>query len=656
MEYRREIDGLRAIAVLPVMLFHAGFETFSGGFVGVDVFFVISGYLITSIIAAELEKGTFSIANFYERRARRILPVLLLVQLTCLPFAWLWLLPSDMKDFSQSLVAVATFASNVLFWHKSGYFDAAAEFRPLLHTWSLALEEQFYVLFPLVLVAFRSVGRRATLAAMGLLCAISLGLAQRGAYTDPTASFYLLPTRGWELLLGALAAFCSQAVHRGQLSKASCEAGGWTGLALIVFAMFSYGKTTPYPGLYALAPTVGAVLIILLATEKTTLAKFMGNKVLVGLGLMSYSAYLWHQPVFAFARHRSLTEPDQSTFIALMCLTFVLAFLSWRFIETPARNRQTFSRQALITTGLVLTLVLVAFGLMGHRTSGYPSRFPDVVAGIENPPDNNPSICKKSGDQKFCILGHASATATMAMLGDSHSYKLGEELSKQLGTLKKSMHLYDGSWCAPLMDFGTSHPSKRPECRQYMEDAFKQVIENKDIATVILVAEWSNYTTGQRWGDDGVAFYTDSFSKETSHPENIATVERAFNRTISALQAANKTIVIVKSTPEYSAMVPKYLAKNYLYNGELNMGQYTVNASTYAQRNMAIERIFQKLNHPDIQFTDTFSIFCPTSVCEVANERGAFYSDSNHLSLLGSARLVPFIIRSAEATSATSGR
>lgn len=189
-----------------------------------------------------------------------------------------------------------------------------------------------------------------------------------------------------------------------------------------------------------------------------------------------------------------------------------------------------------------------------------------------------------------------------------------------------------------------------------MEDAFKQVIENKDIATVILVAEWSNYTTGQRWGDDGVAFYTDSFSKETSHPENIATVERAFNRTISALQAANKTIVIVKSTPEYSAMVPKYLAKNYLYNGELNMGQYTVNASTYAQRNMAIERIFQKLNHPDIQFTDTFSIFCPTSVCEVANERGAFYSDSNHLSLLGSARLVPFIIRSAEATSATSGR
>ena len=182
MDYRREIDGLRAIAVVPVILFHAGFETFSGGFVGVDVFFVISGYLITSIILAELEQGKFSIVNFYERRARRILPALFLVMLVCIPFAWLWLLPSDMKDFSQSLVAVAVFASNILFWRESGYFDTAAELKPLLHTWSLAVEEQYYVLFPLFLMLFWRLGKRWILGTLGLVFVASLAVAQWAAY------------------------------------------------------------------------------------------------------------------------------------------------------------------------------------------------------------------------------------------------------------------------------------------------------------------------------------------------------------------------------------------------------------------------------------------------------------------------------------------
>ena len=193
MQYRREIDGLRAIAVLPVILFHAGFETFGGGFVGVDVFFVISGYLITTIILGELEQGKFSIVNFYERRARRILPALFLVMLVCIPFAWLWLLPSDMKDFAQSLVAVSVFASNILFWRESGYFDTAAELKPLLHTWSLAVEEQFYVLFPLLLMLFWKLGKRWILVTLGLAFIASLALAQWAAYAKPAAAFYLLP-------------------------------------------------------------------------------------------------------------------------------------------------------------------------------------------------------------------------------------------------------------------------------------------------------------------------------------------------------------------------------------------------------------------------------------------------------------------------------
>ena len=260
MEYRREIDGLRVLAVLPVILYHAGFETLSGGFVGVDVFFVISGYLITTIILAELEQGKFSIVNFYERRARRILPALFLVMLVCIPAAWFWLLPSDMKNFSQSLVSVSFFVSNILFWHQSGYFDASAELKPLLHTWSLAVEEQYYVICPLFLMLFWRLGKRWILVALGLVFVASLALAQWAAYAKPAAAFFLLPTRVWELLIGAFAAFYLSKANRKEFGKAAGEFGGWLGVALILYAVFAFSKATPFPGFYALVPALGTVL------------------------------------------------------------------------------------------------------------------------------------------------------------------------------------------------------------------------------------------------------------------------------------------------------------------------------------------------------------------------------------------------------------
>jgi peptidoglycan/LPS O-acetylase OafA/YrhL len=245
MDYRREVDGLRAFAVLPVMLFHAGFQGFSGGFVGVDVFFVISGYLITSIIIAELDRGTFSIANFYERRARRILPALFLVMICCIPAAWIYLLPIDMKDFVQSVMAVSLFSSNILFWSESGYFDTASELKPLLHTWSLAVEEQFYVIFPLLLMLLWRSGRKRVLMALGVLLAISLAVAQWAATAQPSAAFFLLPMRGWELLVGALAAFHLSRRDRPLLPIWVREAGGWLGLGLIGWSILVFDQTTP---------------------------------------------------------------------------------------------------------------------------------------------------------------------------------------------------------------------------------------------------------------------------------------------------------------------------------------------------------------------------------------------------------------------------
>ncbi|OYT85590.1 MAG: acyltransferase [Burkholderiales bacterium PBB6] len=371
MDHRREIDGLRALAVIPVILFHAGFEAFSGGFVGVDIFFVISGYLITTIILAELERGSFSIVNFYERRARRIMPALFLVMVVCIPFAWFWLLPSDLRDFSRSLAVVSLFASNILFWSESGYFDSATELKPLLHTWSLAVEEQYYVLFPLFLMLCWRLGKRWILIALVFVFVVSLAGAQWGAYAKPAAAFYLLPTRIWELLIGAFAAFYLSQANRKDVGRGVSELAGWLGVSLIFYAIFAYSKITPFPGFYALVPTLGALLIIVFASQQTTVGRIMGNKAFVGIGLISYSAYLWHQPIFAFTRHKSVSEPSALLFLGLSLLTIGLAYLSWRFVEAPFRRKGAFSRRYIFGLVLLGTGFFLLVGLVGYKQNGF---------------------------------------------------------------------------------------------------------------------------------------------------------------------------------------------------------------------------------------------------------------------------------------------
>ena len=243
MKYRSEIDGLRALAVLPVIFFHAGFEFFSGGFIGVDVFLVISGYLITTIIITEMSEDKFSILNFYERRARRILPALFFVMFLSLPFAWFWLTPNDLKDFGQSLIATSTFSSNILFWLESGYFDTAAELKPLLHTWSLAVEEQYYILFPLFLLVTWHLGLKWIIAILTIVFIISLGLANWGAYNKPNAAFYLLPTRGWELLIGV---FLALYINKKSYLKSNLlnQLFSLLGFGMIAYAIIIFDEST----------------------------------------------------------------------------------------------------------------------------------------------------------------------------------------------------------------------------------------------------------------------------------------------------------------------------------------------------------------------------------------------------------------------------
>lgn len=379
IEYRPEVDGLRAIAVLAVIFFHGEIPGFTGGFVGVDVFFVISGYLITSIILKEREKtGGFSLVGFYERRARRILPALFCVLLASIPFALLLLPPAELKDFAESLISTTFFTSNILFFMEAGYFSGPAQLKPLLHTWSLALEEQFYLLFPLLMM----LGWRARQAYyVGILIVLGLGsllLAHWGASAKPIATFYLLPTRGWELLVGVFVAYALRGPQPwpGTMTPHQSNAITALGLGAICVSIFWFDKETPFPSLYGLLPTLGTAVILLFAKPGQLVASLLSARPMIFMGLISYSLYLWHQPAFAFARLWTGQRLGPVEHVAVFGLVFGLSYLSWRFVELPFRSKRGFSRQRIFTLSGAVAMLVSFVGVIVLLTNGLSMRYP----------------------------------------------------------------------------------------------------------------------------------------------------------------------------------------------------------------------------------------------------------------------------------------
>lgn len=408
MHYRSEVDGLRAIAVIPVILFHMDFEPFAGGFVGVDVFFVISGFLITSLILSDMDKQRFNLLSFYERRARRILPALLCVMLLCIPLAWVTMVPFQLHDFSQSLITTIAFASNILFFIESGYFEPEAELKPLLHTWSLAVEEQYYIVFPVIVLFLAWLGRffnsfslspkisktkirsEVTLSTnfIFLACCImalsSFAWSQWNVNVDQNAAFFLLPSRGWEILAGALAAVYlnKYSPRKTVLSLQSKQLLSSLGILCIVAPIFLYDDTTSFPAMNALLPVAGVVLVLLYASPGTLVHIILSQKFLVGIGLVSYSAYLWHQPLIAFARLHFGMDLSVNLRFTLLAITGLLSILSWRFIETPARQRTKVKLGTLMAMFAAPIIIIGIFAFLGLRTNGFYS-----VKLAEIPPD-----------------------------------------------------------------------------------------------------------------------------------------------------------------------------------------------------------------------------------------------------------------------------
>ena len=608
MEYRREIDGLRALAVLPVILFHAGFDEFSGGFVGVDVFFVISGYLITKIILSDLERGAFSLVDFYERRARRILPALFFMMLVCLPFAWLWLLPSDMKDFSQSLAAVAVFGSNVLFWRESGYFSTAAEFKPLLHTWSLAVEEQYYLIFPILLMVFWGLGKRRLVIVLGFLFVASLAIAQWASYSMPAAAFYLLPFRGWELLIGGFAAFYLGRVDREEFGKRSQELGGWLGVSLIFFAIVFFDKATPFPGFYALVPTLGTVLVILFATKQTTVGRFIGNKAFVGIGLISYSAYLWHQPLFAFARHAGHSKSGDIVFGLLSIAAIGFAYLSWRFVESPFRSRSVIGRWKVFALALSFSLFFVIAGYSGHTKNGFEGRFSRILHGdvghVEffKYMDANFVDCesKPITEQALWWDGFIRCKQSMkgvpevVLVGDSHAEHLFLGLAESIPEKNVAFYIQAG---LPYMG--------NPE----FDTIFSEVLRNTNVRHIFLTVHYFGRVDAQ-----GNGLYD------------------GFSTTIKALRGAGKSVTLVGDIPVF-----EYDPSACVYSRKKMETSCAIGVEDARRQRARYDASLSKLaTEYGLRYVRLDESLCSDGECAMFKGDSILYRDSNHLNIAGS--------------------
>jgi len=652
MQYRREIDGIRALAVLPVILFHTGWHRFDGGFVGVDIFFVISGYLITSIIVAEHEKQRFSIVGFYERRARRIMPALFAVIFLCLPFAWVWLLPSEMKDFSQSLIAVPGFVSNVLFYLSSGYFETETAAKPLLHTWSLAVEEQYYLLFPLALALIWRYGRKVSAGAIAVAGALSLLAAQWGVKGHPSMTFYLPHTRAWELLLGSLTAIYLLRNDNPRTPKTQVihEGLAFFGISLIIWSIAKFDANTPSPSLYTLLPTVGTALLILFADKNTFAGRALGAAILVRIGLISYSAYLWHQPLFAFARQRSVDAPSKPLLGLLALASLGLAYVTWKFVELPFRQKERFDRkQIFVLTGSCSALI-VAVGVCGLLSNGFSERQP-FVAKIEATKKVEDSRCHMSlrrtpeqiskGD--LCVLGAKGTTPTFAIIGDSHAGALFEGVDKS--SSRYSFYAVSGGWCAPLMNGFDSGGSG---CMEMTRETFKQLASNPAVRDVFLVAEWALYTKGFR-ETATPALYSDNDGKAQSLADNPKVFARSLKSSIDSLRHAGKNVTIIGPVPEFDQPVINTISKHILVHGTGNNGADLlafapkVRISDYRARNAEVFDVFKDLH--EVDFIDTERLYCQASSCSSVSPAGVIlFSDTNHVTEDGSRAIADKIL------------
>jgi len=632
--YRAEIDGLRAIAVASVVLFHAKLAL-PGGFVGVDVFFVISGYLITSIIVRELGRDSFSLVAFYERRVRRIVPALLVVIGACVVLGAWRMTPVDYVSLGRSAMAAIGFHSNFWFAENAGYFMPAAETLPLLHTWSLGVEEQFYVVAPLLLMLGARAGRWWLRCTFWALLALGVGLAVWGTYHNAETAFYLPHTRAFELLIGV---GLGLGVAPEVRSFGARQCLTLIGLALIVAAALLCNEDTPFFAM--LVPCVGAALIIHCADGVgglTVVGRLLAIGPMVATGKISYSLYLWHWPLFAFAEYEWPGQVSLPARLALIAASVALAALTYRWIEQPARqSRYVLTQGRVFACAAAASLTLVAASFVIVTSAGWPGRLAPEVAAFAasiSPLAVNAAECNRSklrAGELGCRLGSKDTDPTFLLWGDSHASALQVEINELARRGNQAGLIIARGGCVPLFGVETATHLRKRKCLANAARV-QAVLQRGTIRRIVLAARWSEYAGTQAWSDAD-ALPTVPIEAGGA-PSTWAEFERHFVQTLERLTSHGLDVVIIGPVPELPFHLPSAMIKARM------RGQRFDDRYDYAAVQRSQVRVLSLLTRLEqmrgISVIYPHRVLCPKQVCELTVDGLPLYRDDNHLSELG---------------------
>ena len=659
INYRPEIDGLRALAVISVILYHAELyffdvKIFKGGYIGVDIFFVISGYLITSIIYKELlNKNSFSYLNFYKRRARRILPALLFVMLVTIPFAWKTMIPSDFIDYAKSILYSLGFTSNFYFWYTGQAYAAESSLiKPFLHTWSLSVEEQYYIFFPIIFLIIFKFFKKYLLSIIFLGFFLSIGLADWLSKNHPGVNFYMLPTRGWELLAGSLLAYYEIKFGRENKSTTLNLVLPTLGFVLVLYSFLFFSEQTRHPSVYTLIPVIGVSLIIWFSSKKDYLTNVLSSRILVGTGLISYSLYLWHYPIFAFARIKGIFY-DNLIFIG--ALTVLLSLISYFLIERPARNKNF--RFSYVLTPIICTyLFLSVFNSNIISNYGYKHRIPEIlnlekVKVLRSP--KNFKLCHHFNSIQCAF--NTSSSKKVFLIGDSHMAQISADLKDELVDRDYQFITSTIAACIyyPGFNIVSVKTNKIDKCNNKYFENLRQILIDQKNAIIIFGGRYPVYLNktwfdNQEGGVEGKE-YEAKFVSVGKYKD----IQTSFKSEILELSKKNK-IILIYPIPEVGWKISRKLF-NSLPKDFDKIQEYlikenfiTTSHDVYKERSKTSFDLLDSVKNQNIYRVYPHKLFCDKLIpdrCLTHDDKNLFYEDDDHVSLQGAKMINKLILK-----------
>lgn len=643
LSYRADVDGLRALAVLPVLFFHADLG-FPGGFVGVDMFFVISGFLIASLVVSEIQTDTFRLADFWERRIRRIFPALAVVMAATLVAGAIWMVPQHFAELGQSVVAQPLLVANFYFWKQSGYFETASEFQPLLHTWSLALEEQFYLLFPLAMILFLRRGMATARAAVLVFMTGSLAWSIYGSVRYPDLSFFLLPSRIWELNIGVLLALLpKRKVARPSLDNLL----GWSGIAAIGYSIFFYDVNTVFPGCAAAMPCLGTALLIFSnSAAPNSTGLLLAKKPLVFVGKISYSLYLWHWPVIVFLKYTFITGVTPLHLTGALVLTFFIAILSWKYVETPFR-RKSFcgTPKELFAVAAFLATLFIATGTILYKNDGIPGRLPEHVSRHRRTPsafNATPGLLQlaETGTLPVIGAGEESNAGNLLAWGDSHMMSMlpaFDRLGRENGV---KVHLAVKPGFCPIAE---TYSAKNPNLGEDPGSRVLKYLETSRIEHVFMTARWDLYVFGRPGGE--YDFLLSDAATRSRTPEEAARIfVKYLRKTILRLNEMGVRVWVMRDVGLQPRSVPETVAQ--AASRGLDLNSFAISASEVRTKAEPINALLEEaLAGLDVTVLDPIPYLTDDAGRYLMAKDGvAIFNDRDHFSPTGSNVLAPLLI------------